>query len=257
MDNMRPILHFALWVVAIMSGITSLIREVLQFVDPIKYPEKSLFYACLRVACIVALALLWWQEKRARIVAEALLQNSKPRLELGLGNVLWLYRADKDLTVFFVLANVLNRGEPSVTLNWSARYLLNGNTEAMELFQIFGTYDVTVDDQVIHLTNDNLLNLKTLETPIQKGQWVGGRILCTVKGNRTEQIKAVQYAIEVTCEDFLGTKTTAIYKPSSAPAGSLTLHFREKTEKLHTLANDPNAPPAAPAPLALPDNNRK
>jgi hypothetical protein len=87
MFDMRAVGRVILLVVAIMSGIFSLLREVLQFVDPTRYPEKSLFFGCLRAACIVAFGLLWFEERRARTTAEAQLNSTKPRLVLSLGNI--------------------------------------------------------------------------------------------------------------------------------------------------------------------------
>ncbi len=119
MPDLRPIFRVLLLTVAIMSGALSLLREFLQFVDPTKYPEKSLFYACLRVACILAFALLWWEEKKARVRTDAALNDTRPNLVLSLGNLIWIYDSAADKTVFFLSASVVNRGQPSVTLSWA------------------------------------------------------------------------------------------------------------------------------------------
>ena len=232
MWNSQTIFKLLLLVVALMTGAFSLVREVLQFVDPVKYPEKSLFFACLRIACILAFAILWWQESRARAKAERELNASKPQFALGLGDIVWLYRDDRDLTVFFILANIINSGQPSVALNWKGRYRLGNSVEDMQIFTIHGTYDVTVGHDRISLTNDNLLNVKALEIPIGKGQFLGGRLLLTVKGDRTAQVKALQHRIEVECTDYLGNKSTAVYIPDPRPSETLSIHYSEKVERV-------------------------
>ena len=229
-DNLRALGGVLIGVIALMSGCLSIVREILQLVDPQRFPERTLFLASLRVAFIASLAFLWWREKRARVVAETLLEKSKPRFDLSLGDTIWHYRADLDKTLWYLLASVLNRGEPSVTLSWTARYLLNGSVEQMEFFQIIDAHTLTINDKQVTFTNENLTNIKTLESPIQKGQWVGGRILCSVPGNRAEQINAAQYRIEVECSDYTGSKCTAIYNPSPVPVKNLLQHYAEKTQ---------------------------
>ena len=103
-----------------------------------------------------------------------------PQLVLSLGNLIWQCRNDKDLTVFFISASVLNKGDPSVTLEWKARYKIGTISENMELYSIIGTYSIIVDKERLTFTNDDLLNLKTLETPIQKGQFIGGRLFLAI-----------------------------------------------------------------------------
>ena len=167
------------------------------------------------------------------------MNNSQPKFQLELGNLIWLYRADRDLTVFFISASILNKGEPSVAINWKARYIVTGNPEAMELFNIIGTYEVTVGNEKVGFTNDNLLNLKTLENPIAKGQWIGGRILCTVKGNRTAQVMALQYTIEIECDDYIGSRSIGTYRPDSKPPDRLLVHYKEHLESIAGSDDEP------------------
>jgi hypothetical protein len=158
--------------------------------------------------------------------------RSHPRLVLSLGNLIWQYRQSDDLTAFFLIASLINKGEPSVALNWKVKYRVGTNTESAEIYQIMGSYIMNVDEIRITLTNDNLLNLKTLEIPIQRGQFIGGRIFFVVPGDRTEQVKAVQHAIEIECEDYLGNSSTATYQPSPRPPKALLGHYKEKRESI-------------------------
>jgi hypothetical protein len=129
-----------------------------------------------------------------------------------------------------VSASVVNRGEPSVTLSWRGRYKIGESHEEMLMFFLRDSYVVTVKNERLTFTTADLLNVKTLENPVGKGQFVGGRILVTVPGNRTAQIQALQHTIEIACEDYLGTVSSAVYRPSSVPLNALTFHPNEKVE---------------------------
>jgi hypothetical protein len=158
--------------------------------------------------------------------------RSRPRLVLSLGNLVWQHRTEDDLTVFFILASLINKGEPSVAWNWKAKYRVGDSVESGELYNITGSYALNVGDTKITFINDDLLNLKALETPIQKGQFVGGRIFFAVPGDRTEQIKSIQHTIEIECQDYLGNISTAKYQPSPLPPKALLGHYKEKREPI-------------------------
>ena len=251
MTQLEAIGKYVLLIVAIMSGALSLLRECLQFADPQKYPEKSLFFACLRVACIVAFALLWWQESRARKRSEDQLASSKPNLVITLGVTIWNYNSDIDSTIFFLSGGIVNRGEPSVTLNWQGRYKCGESVEVMRTYNITDTYPLTVGDKQIIFTNANLLNLRTIEHPIAKGQYVAGRLLFAVPGNRGDQIKALCHKIEVQCEDYLGTVSTCEYVPSAEPMNELIYFHTEQTAKV-ALSSEPETGDIPPLPLLPP-----
>lgn len=57
-------------VVALMSGIQSLVREYLLFQYPNRFQEAPLFWACLRIACVVSFAFLWYEERHKMILLE-------------------------------------------------------------------------------------------------------------------------------------------------------------------------------------------
>ena len=82
MGSMRLVWKFALVLVALMSGILSLGREVLQFVDPSKYPDRPLFYLCLKIAFALSLLILLGEEYRLRREAEKRWEDARPCLGL-------------------------------------------------------------------------------------------------------------------------------------------------------------------------------
>jgi hypothetical protein len=119
----------------------------------------------------------------------------------------------------------------------------------MRTYNITDTYTLTIKDKTIIFTNANLLNLKTIEHPIAKGQYVAGRLLFAVPGNRSDQIKALRHKIEVQCEDYLGVVFKTEYVPSAEPVNELIYFHTERTEsaqlstQLETADTIPLSPP--------------
>jgi hypothetical protein len=191
--------------------------------------QDSLGYIILAVMVFCALMLMFG----LIVLLKRLPQGSTtggPQLVLSLGNVIWQYRREDNLTVFFISASVLNKGEPSVTLSWKATYKIGTISENMDIYHIMGNYSINVDKERLTFTNGDLVNLKTLETPIQKGQFIAGRLLLAVSGDRTSQVESIQHSIEIECEDYAGNKSTAKYKPDSKPPKTLLTHYKEKRE---------------------------
>jgi hypothetical protein len=62
-------------VVALMSGILSLMREFLLFQYPNRFQEAPLFWACLRIAFGISLIFLWYEERQQRLALEKQLQK--------------------------------------------------------------------------------------------------------------------------------------------------------------------------------------
>ncbi len=98
------------------------------------------------------------------------------------------------------------------------------------MFHLRDSYSVTIKNEKLTFTNADLLNLKTIENPVAKGQFVGGRLLLTVPGDRTAQINSLQHVINVECEDYLGRISTGGYIPDSKPLTSLVIYHTEKVE---------------------------
>lgn len=87
MSSFRLVYRISLTVIALMSGPLSILREVLQFIDPAKYPEEPLFMACLWTAFMVAMFLLWLDENQARRKAEKTLEDERPKLGMNVNGV--------------------------------------------------------------------------------------------------------------------------------------------------------------------------
>ncbi|MGA2832620.1 MAG: hypothetical protein ABSE55_06070 [Terracidiphilus sp.] len=87
MPSFRFGYRISLTVIALMSGPFSLIREVLQIIDPVKYPDRPLFLACLWAAFMLAMFLLWLDENQAKRKAEKTLNDNRPILGMNVNGV--------------------------------------------------------------------------------------------------------------------------------------------------------------------------
>jgi hypothetical protein len=142
--------------------------------------------------------------------------------------MIWIFDAEKNQTLFFPIARILNRGHPSVTTNWKAAYKISGHHEAMKPLWLRGSYTLDVGEESLTIENQDLLNAKTAENPVPRGGVASGRLLFVLPGDRSAQIKALQHTIEYSCEDYLGTVYSATYKPSSEPLTVLLTLPHEK-----------------------------
>ena len=70
---LQYLLSMLLWGVALMSGILSIVREVLSIFFPKIVPQRSLFWNCVFIAFIISAAILWFIEHQK-------VEKSKPRL---------------------------------------------------------------------------------------------------------------------------------------------------------------------------------
>jgi hypothetical protein len=169
----------------------------------------------------------------------------RPNFVFYLGDLIWKFDGEKDRTVFFLGARILNMGGSSITQLWTATYSVGGSSETMKSFYLVGPYVLVIGEEQITFENEDLLNVKTAETVVEKGRAVHGRLLFTVPGNRRDQVNALQHRIEVHFQDYLSNSYSASYTPSSAPLPSLTRHPFEKSQFVKKQEPESPAPPPA------------
>jgi hypothetical protein len=187
-----------------------------------------------------------WSEEHSKLVlTERKLYELSPEFDFLVGTMLWKYDEVNGRSLFFPLARILNRGHASITNSWEATYNISGTTEKMVPLWLRGPYRIEIGHEELTLENSDLLSAKTAEKSIERGSVASGRLLFTLPGNRTQQIQSLQYTMIFTCEDYLGTKYTAIYKPSSEPvAGLITFpHERAVFKPPESIPPNPLLPP--------------
>jgi hypothetical protein len=171
-----------------------------------------------------------WSKERDDKEA-ALARIERPNFEFLIGPVIWVYSEVEDKTLFFPLCTILNRGHRSITRNWSATYRIGAASETMTSFYIRTPFTLPVGDEELIVANADLLNVKTLEAAVERGNVANGRMLWTVPGNRSKQIESCQYSMEIICEDYESNSYSAIYTPDPKPASRLITHANETARK--------------------------
>ena len=170
-----------------------------------------------------------WSEEHSKLVsANRKLSELSPHFDFLVGTLLWKYDETQDRTLFFPIARILNRGHSSITTNWDATYNISGTTEKMIPLWLRGEYRIRIGNEELTLENGDLLSAKTAENSIERGGVASGRLLFTLRGNRTQQLQSLQYTIEFTCADYQGTKYAAIYRPSPEPVTELITFAHER-----------------------------
>ncbi len=236
--------------VALVSGIASLIFTLAGTFSSVFtgmkgiHAAKTFFWIAAAVCFFVANFRLWADERAQRKKLEAELSGRCPKLILGLSYTIWIYDELVDKTLFFIAANIVNQGEPSVAISWGAEYKIGDSVEPMETFHLNDSgYVVVLGNERLTIRNNDLLNIRTLETPIPRGGHVLGRVFFTIPGNRTEQVKSLQYKIHVHCMDCFGATSETVYTPDPKPSGKLFYHPYEKVEILTSHKSDSSTTP--------------
>jgi hypothetical protein len=183
----------------------------------------------------------WLDEHRKVSSAEKELSDFEPHFIFNIGTMLWVYDDLEKRTLFFPMARILNRGHSSVTANWNAFYRISGSSETMIPLWLRGPYKISLGEEELVLENSELLNAKTTEKSIERGGVANGRLLFTLAGDRSSQIKSLQYTIEFTCEDYQGTTYAATYTPSPEPLTALLTLPHERASRRQIETVSPNA----------------
>jgi hypothetical protein len=189
--------------------------------------------AIVAIVCLLVAAYGAWSDEREKAISvECKLLTYKPDFEFELGASIWRYDDSYDLTLFFPIASILNRGHASITTGWSAIYAIGEARETMKAFYLRSPYHLVIGGEELIVTNEELLNVRTAETAIERGRVANGRLLWTLPGNRSRQIESLQFSIKVTCQDYHSNIYSAVYTPSSEPLSALVTHAHEKARKL-------------------------
>ena len=174
--------------------------------------------------------------------------DRKPRLRLKLESTLYVYDKEKDLTVFVLSAFILNAGAPTVVTGWHGKYIVGSSEEDMKGFYFIDAYDITIGNETITLTNENLIKAQVLTKQLLRGDAKVGRLILTVPGDRRDEVKACKYKIRVECFDFEGTPTLAEFSPDAAPIQGIQMYPGERVRQISKENASPEGiPPQLPS----------
>lgn len=127
------------------------------------------------------------------------------------------YDVAKDITVFFLAASVLNKGQKTSIIRWTIEYSFGADLEYPDMPHLTDSYTLNMADCDFHFTNDDLLTVVCRRQPVDKGTVLDGRLLFTLPRDRGEQQSSGLVKVAVSCFDYLGRASKQTFIPSSIP----------------------------------------
>jgi hypothetical protein len=134
-----------------------------------------------------------------------------PDFRLTIENLFFVHDAPTDETIFVFSALLVNRGAPSVALNWEANLTVADATVRLTKSCLLGPWTMLREGQELTIQPEADLSAKTSERRVPRGGARVGRLFFKLPGNVTQQIEPGQFQIEVSLEDYLGNKTSAVF----------------------------------------------
>lgn len=199
-----------------MSGICSLILTILATYST--FFSGSTGTERVKVYLWVAAGLTFlfanyraWKAEHQKVV------SGLPKFYLNVEHVNWELVANGSVTAFVFAVYLLNRGAPSIATGWRATYQVAKSVEDMELIYLTGPWVLRADAQTVTLQPEDQIGVKTVERRVETGEAKTGRIFFRLQGNRTDQIKSLQFKITISFSDFLGHRTETTFTPSPVP----------------------------------------
>ena len=135
-----------------------------------------------------------------------------PDFRLSIENLVFVHDGPStDETIFVFSALLVNRGAPSVALNWDATLTVGDSAVRLTRSCLLGPWTMLREGQELTIQPGADLSAKTCERRVLRGGARVGRLFFKLPGNVTEQIQPGQFRIEVSLEDYLGNKTSAVF----------------------------------------------
>lgn len=219
-------LEVVLLVVALMSGILSLFREVFL----INYPEKAkdglLFWRCVFIAFIISAIWLWVNEHGQTLaLREQLDQLTSAQLklvvdELGVGTL--ALHGGEPSTGVFVIANITNAGAPSIAEGWTLKVVLtNGDTSEAPTAYLDPNFPLTAQNPAAgpswKISQSDALYAKTMSKPIERGMKIRGILVFKFDRYSVEDMKKAETRYVLGCTDVNGKAVTAEFAFKGTP----------------------------------------
>jgi hypothetical protein len=211
-----------LLMVALMSGILSLIREWALIHSPDKINEKRLFWGCVRIAFVASAITVWGIEHHDVIALhEQIDALTKPDFELSRGSFVIsnMVETHGDVTrkhaIVFVPLSILNHGAPSVIAGWTMKATLTDGTQVTgDPFGIHQPLIFPRKDGPITFSTDQSLFKKGTSSPIPTGGMVEGFVLFIFPDETKDRLQSKGTVITLTLEDSIHHPYTLEIKPT-------------------------------------------
>jgi hypothetical protein len=212
-------LNVLLWGVALMSGILSIAREVLSIFFPGQVPQRSLFWNCVVIACIISVSLLWWLEHIKAINFSKELEKEKsdkePKLNAEFSVLATSPVGEHDeSSVIIITAIITNIGAPSIISNVQV-VIKKGNVEIQGKDLVLGQGPMFLEgegkDLKLLLKEEDNLVKKGISSPIPTGGALHGWHIVLAENIQKQEVYNQNVIIIFTYQDVTG-KSYAVEK---------------------------------------------
>ena len=193
-NSFRFLFKILVWAVALMSGILSILREVLAIFYPNQVPQRSIFWSCVIIAFILSAALLLFQQyKKINILAKDLDEEKdrkKPKLNAEF-NVLAAAPAGKkeEDSIIIIMATITNIGAPSIISSVNI-IIKKGDREIHGEDVVLAAGPMFLEGEDLKITvkeEDNLVR-RGISNPIPNGGALHGWHVVLVRNIQKEEI---------------------------------------------------------------------
>lgn len=209
-EYIRYLLRLVLWVVALMTGVLSIMRELLGIYRPDEYQTRSLFWNCVIIAFIISAAILWFIEHQKAANLEKQLEREKSNKEPKLTaefNVLATSPVGKhdESSVIIIMATITNIGAPSIISNVQV-IIKKGNMEIHGENLVLGQGPMFLEgeDLKLLLKEEDNLPKKGISSPIPTGGALHGWHIVLAQNIQKQEIYNQDITIVFTYQDVTG-----------------------------------------------------
>jgi len=230
-----------------MSGLASLVFTVLGvfshwFEGIIGAHNARTFCWIAAVLCFLFANYRNWADEHKKVLSQRL------DFDFVIEQMHWELIQNGESTAFVFAVFLLNKGAPSITRSWRATYKISSSTEWMKLFYLPDKWIIKSDSQSVTIQPQDQIAAKTIEKRVETGDAKTGRVFFSLPGDRGDQIKSLQFEIEITFSDFLGNDISAKFKPNPAPLVGISLYPTEMgTIEPNRVDSPQYIPPLLPA----------
>ena len=208
----------ALWfdMVARMSGLASLAFTVVgvfsqAFSGALGGSRARTFCWIAAAICFVYANYRTWLDEHRKAV------SSQPDFQLTIERLDFEYLQSVKKTAYLFAVTLINRGAPSITTTWKALYEVGNSQEVMEHIHLADKWLVRYGYQQLTLYPKDFITTKTAEQRVETGDAKHGRLLFFLPGDRTEQVRAAQFKVQIALHDFRGQRVIGTFTPNALP----------------------------------------
>jgi hypothetical protein len=188
-----------LLMVALMSGILSIIREWVLIYHPDKVDKRRIFWGCVKIAFVLSALMAWFIEHHAVVEANhRLAELTMPQLSAEIDSVATAPMGPQNSeTLATLTASIRNQGAPTIIRNWSVDLeLKSGRNVHGRLvpppgpggFVVLGFGDDPQHQEIIRLFEADHLLLQTKNRPIIQGSAADGWVQILFDVPKTEVV---------------------------------------------------------------------